>query len=321
MLDRIVGLASVVPFLIGSALSPPHAQARVDFTFKDPAIVESSALVVSDGLFVTTNDSGDGGRIFVVDQSGETVGTTTWDGEATDVESLAPAGTGQVWVGDTGDNRGDRASVSVLRVPFGRGDRHVDPPSYDLVYPGGPRDAETLLANPETGQLFVISKNIFGGTMYAAPRHLSTDQPNRLRAVADGLGFATDGCFFPDGRHYIVRNYTGATVYSFPDHEAVGSFRLPRQRQGEGIAVAEDGAVHVSTEGQYTDVLRVRLPRSIERAVNPPEPTPTPSPTPGSESDQTTPDPVDERPVWPWLFGGVIGVGAVVVLIRSLRPR
>ena len=46
------------------------ADVLVDLAFQDPAIVESSGLVVSDGLFVTTNDSGDSGRIFTVESSG-----------------------------------------------------------------------------------------------------------------------------------------------------------------------------------------------------------------------------------------------------------
>src|ERR687893_207498 len=45
----------------------------VAFVFQDPAIVESSGLAVVDGRVVTTNDSGDTGRVFTVDpRSGET---------------------------------------------------------------------------------------------------------------------------------------------------------------------------------------------------------------------------------------------------------
>lgn len=257
MLDRLVGALSVVPFVIGAASAPPDPPHSVDLTFRDPAIVESSGLVVRDGLFVTVNDSGDSGRIFTVDASGETVGTTSWADDPTDVEALAPAGDGHVWVGDIGDNPRSRGSIEVLRVPFGPGDRTVEPAAYELVYPDGAHDAETLLAHPVTGRLYVVTKDIFGGTMYAAPAELSADGPNELEAVVDAQAFATDGSFFPDGRSYVLRDYRGAAVYSFPDHERLAAFRLPAQPQGEGIAVAEDGSVHISTEGQFEDVLRV----------------------------------------------------------------
>ena len=71
----------------------------------------------------------------------------------TDVEALAPAGRGQVWVGDIGDNRSARSQVQVARIPVGRGDRDVSPTVYDLVYPDGAHDAETLVSDPRTGRL------------------------------------------------------------------------------------------------------------------------------------------------------------------------
>ena len=124
------------------------------------------------------------------------------------------------------------------RVPVGRGDVDVDTPSYELVYPDGPRDAESLLADPATGRLYVVSKGVFGGSLYAAPERLSAGRPNRLEEVGPVLAIATDAAFFPDGRHIIVRNYTEAAVYSWPELVEVGRFGLPDQQQGEGIAVA-----------------------------------------------------------------------------------
>lgn len=168
MLDRVLGLASALSFAVGAAVAPAGPASTEVLSFADPAIVESSGLALQDGLFLTVNDSGDTGRVFAVDRSGRTVGVTTW-GDATDVEAVAPAGHGEAWVGDLGDNTGSRASVQVLRVPVGRGDRTVSPTSYELVYPGGPRDAETLLVDPTTGRLYVVSKEIFGGASTSLP--------------------------------------------------------------------------------------------------------------------------------------------------------
>ncbi|HEU5038116.1 MAG TPA: hypothetical protein VFT70_14000 [Nocardioides sp.] len=228
----------------------------VDFAFADPAIVESSGLVVEHGLFVTANDSGDRGRIFTVDPSGATVGVTSWSLPATDVEALAPAGPGEVWVGDIGDNTASRPSVTLLRVPSGPGDRTVTPPAYSLVYPDGAHDAEALLAAPD-GRLLVVTKEFLGGAVYATPTQLSPSEPNELEKVGRTMGFVTDGAFFPDGRHYVLRDYGGAAVYTYPGNHRVASFRLPDQRQGEGIAVDAQGWVHVSSEGEHSEVLRV----------------------------------------------------------------
>jgi len=306
MLDRFLGLASVLSFAVGAAAAPPGPAAETVLTFADRAVVESSGLVAAgDGLFVTTNDSGDGGRIFVVDHSGRTVGTTTWSPEPVDVEALAPAVPGEVWVGDIGDNPGARDSIRVLRVPFGREHRAVEPVSYELVYPDGARDAETLLAHPRTGRLLVVSKDIFGGVVYAAPRRLSSERPNRLRPVADGFAFATDGSFFPDGRHYVVRGYAGASIYTYPGHERVGSFPLPDQQQGEGIAVGPDDELYLSTEGQHSELLRMPVPTRIAAAMEPrPEPSPaSPSATGGGVEPVEVAPPEADTP-WGWVGGG-----------------
>lgn len=311
MLDRVLGLVSLVPFAIGSMAAPASAPSSVDFEFQDPAIVESSGLVVRDGLFLTTNDSGDGGRVFVVDGSGKTVGTTSWEQEPQDVEALAPAEKGYVWVADIGDNSAGRDTITVLHVPYGRTVQEVEPASYTLVYPDHAHDAEALLANPRTGQLFVVSKNIFGGTVYAAPRQLSESEPNELREVADEVkSVVTDGSFFPDGKHYVLRDYVGATVYSFPDHEPLGSFTLPAQRQGEGIAVDEEDVLHVSTEGQFTEVRSVEVPPKLQRAMAPQEPAAT--------SPSTVADEESDEPVWPWFLIGGAAAGFVLLALRKL---
>ncbi len=213
-----------------------------------------------DGLVVTTNDSGDSGRVFVVDPAtGGTVGVTSWPSAPVDVEAIAPAGPGQVWVGDLGDNRAVRDSVEVFRVPVGRGDVAATPTAYELVYPDGARDAEALVRHPVTGQLFVITKGIFGGTVYAAPVPLRADRPNRLVEVGEAPGIVTDATFLPGGGGVVMRTYTDAYVADFPSWQPVTSWALPAQDQGEGITVGPDGLL-LSSEGARSKVLSVPLP-------------------------------------------------------------
>ena len=120
------------------------------------------------------------------------------------------------------------------------------------------------------------------------------------------IGIATDGAFFPDGLHLVVRDYSSAVVYSWPDLEEVGTIPLPRQPQGEGIAVDEDGAVFVSSEGARSQVLRIAVPGRIRQALDAPASSrPTPSTGPPSADGA---EPADE-PLWPWLLGGGAGRG------------
>jgi hypothetical protein len=328
-LAGLTGLAALLPFTLGA--SGAADDTAVELTFRDPEIVESSGLAVVGDLLVTTNDSGDEGRVFAVDASGRTVGTSHWSPDPVDVEALAPGQGSSVWVGDIGDNSGNRDSIRVASVTVGRGETDADGPAYDLVYPDGARDAESLLVHPVTGRLYVATKEIFGGLLFAAPEDLDPTRPNRLTEVGPVVSIATDAAFFPDGRHLVVRSYESARIYGFPSLEPVADLDLPDQEQGEGVAVSADGDLLVSTEGQHTDVLRVPLPDALREVVLP-EPTPSPGPGPSSSASDR-PDTVSregrelpettetQRSPWPWFLGGFIGLGIIVVLMRSLRRR
>ncbi|WP_460848150.1 hypothetical protein [Nocardioides ultimimeridianus] len=311
--ERLAAGLVVAPFLAGafvgaSAAGPAGGTTVCSFT--DPAITEASGLVRTGGLFVTMNDSGDSARVFAVDpRTCATVGVTRWSADAIDDESLAPAGPGYVWVGDTGDNLETRSSITVAKVPVGRGERTVPGEIHELVYPDGSHDAETLLRNPVTGRLYVVSKE-FVGRIYAAPRHLHAG-PNRLVAGRTVLGIATDGAFFPDGQHLILRNYGQAVIYTWPALTEVARIDLPSQRQGEGIAVAGDGRIYLSSEGVHAPVLELHLSAAVRKALAGTAPrcclgsvTPTGDPTPW----------------WPWVAGGVVVAavaGGIAVRVRK----
>ncbi len=324
----LAGLAVAAPFAMGFAvaIAAPAPHGTTVFDFSDPAVIEASALVVQDGLFLTTNDSGDSGRVFAVDRSGDTVGVTHWSTDPTDCEGLAPGGPGHVWVGDIGDNLAQRSSVTITRVPVGRGERTVSETSYRLAYPHGPTDAETLVRDPVTGRLYIATKNVFGGALYAVPAHPSATGVNRLQQVGHVLPIATDGAFFPDGRHLIVRSYSRAAVYDWPSLQRLGTFDLPSQQQGEGIAVAADGRIYLSSEGLHAPVLEIALPPEIRTAMAPAPSTsapasPSPTPSAGPGAGEQPADDATSRDAWPWALGGLLAVGALLVLVRALRPR
>ena len=329
MTERVLAALAAIPFLLGTA-SAPADRAEVVFAFEDPAIVESSGLAVVDGLVVTTNDSGDSGRLFVVDPAtGATRSEVAWDDDPTDVEALAPDGRGGVWVGDIGDNRGSRESIRVADVPV-RGDGAGGAPRvFELVYPDGAQDAETLLADPSTDRLYVATKSPFGGRLYAAPVPLDPQRPNRLEPLGGVLPLATDGAFLADGQRLVIRNYGVAVVYAFPSLERLQQFRLPAQPQGEGLAVDADGSLLLSSEGLHAEVLRVLLPApppaaesGSEAASAEPSASAAPSPGTRSREDRELPESTeDQRAPWPWFLGGLAGVGFIVVLTWSLRQR
>lgn len=333
---RASGRALAVPVLMMLMVLPvvgvPSATAAADedsqavpvFAFEGDRIDESSGLADGGDVLFTVNDSGDGPFVYAVDKAtGETVAVTTYaDHGVADVEAVA-GDARRLWVGDIGDNQRARTDVEVYRLrPAVTDDRAVTADRFALTYPNGPRDAETLLVHPATGRLYVVSKAMLGGTVYAVPQDLRTDRANEMRAVADlPPGLVTDGVFLPDGDHVLLRTYSSAVVYTFPGFDQVATFALPPQRQGEAVTVDGGGHLYVSSEGSHAAVYRL-----ARRASSLTAPAATSRADTGRADDpvgRRVPPGVDlDRPRWLVLLILVVVVGAFGYrVVRAFRRR
>lgn len=239
--------------VLALALLLPAADHAV-FTFQDPAITEASGLVDLGPLMVVTNDSGSTGVVQVVDSRGRTVGHSSYSTEPWDVEALAPAGPGRVYVGDIGDNQSLRSALRVWDVPVGRGSR-TGGTSYTLSYPDGAHDAESLLH--WRGRLYVVTKRFTGGAIYAAPSPLRSGVMRRVGTVGT---FATDAAVLPGSSVALVRSYGRAIAVRMPTGRMIGTLDLPAQQQGEAISVGPHWRIRVTSEGEHQDVLQVPTP-------------------------------------------------------------
>ncbi len=236
--------------------------------------------------------------------------------------------------GDIGDNNEDRPSVDLYRVPVRQplGDGEVQADRYRLVYPDGPHDAEAVLVHPTTGRIYLVSKGILGGTVYAAP-----DPLDRNSVEPDGRGSGRCRVWSPTVRSSptagtsSLRTYGTAAVYTFPGLRPVDGFDLPAQEQGEAIAVDEAGRVFIGTEGTNTEVLQLRLPATVRAALggipaptgSAPSSSPTP-PAPAGDAADPTSDRATEDGDGVWIAGGVLLVilaGGLVVTASRRRSR
>ena len=317
-------------------VAPGAAAVRADgeepvqlFTISDPHITESSGLATSwamPGILWTVNDSGDKPRVYGIDPTGQTVATLTLRGApARDIEAVAvgpkDGGGSWLWVGDIGDNLSSWPTVRVYRAPEPSATCDCDVPwtQYDLEFPDGPRDAEALLVDPATGQLFVVSKRVQGAAVYAAPKELSADSVNVLTKVAKAPPLVTDGSFALDGR-LVIRDYLRAYVSAGVGDDS-DRLALPLQPQGESITWTTDGAsVLVGSEGEDSVVWQVPVP--------PAEPSPSgageSSPPSSSQAPEPPADPEsgDSPIVWVVLVVGlVVGGGLGLLARRSGRSR
>ena len=207
--------------------------------------------------------------------------------------------------------------------------------------PGGARATPSRCSrDPATDQLYVISKGVFGGAVYAAPGRLSADRPNRLTrgrpgaADRDRRGVlprrpARDRARVLRGGRLLVAGARAAGPVRAAAPTAGRGHRCRRRRHDLRLVggPARAGAAH-----------RAAGRRPAGHGGGPASPSPTPSASPEPSPDararpSQTPPPgtrqgtelpeqdAGPRSAWGWAVGGLLGLGIVVVLVRALRPR
>jgi hypothetical protein len=279
-------LAAVVVGMPVAALAGPRTDAGGSgFRLGDERIGESSGLALSHRhphVVWTANDSGDSARVFAVDtRTGRTVGVHHFGAEVRDVEALAMTPDGRVLVGDIGDNGANRSSVRVYSFAEpALGETSGAAESWQLAYPDGPHDAESLAVDPTTGRVYVVTK-AQAGAVYALPVRPSGSGTNRLTKVAAAPAVATDAVFLAGGSALAVRTYLALVLLDGKDFHRVASASLPMQPQGETLALAPDGkGLLAGSEGQHSLVQEVAVP-------TPAAATPSTTATPASPPART----------------------------------
>ncbi len=257
----------------------------------DPAIVETSGLVASrtqpDVLWLH-NDSGDTPRVFAVRPTGETIASYLLEGAfALDWEDMAlgpgpEAGVDHLYLADIGDNGTIRGYVTVYRVPEpvvdaagGEGLPLGGVVPIDLKYPDGPHNAETLLSDPLTGDLLIVTKEDAGPSrVFRAVAPIDVESKTTMEEIATlsfgveplpGSPLATGGDIADDGSLAIVRTYSHAFAWRRPTGvdlaEAFAGPPCPLptlpDADGEALAVLPGGSAFVTiSEGAMVPVRR-----------------------------------------------------------------
>lgn len=271
---RLPLLALAAGLVVVAVTSPSYAgggaaaESRIIFHINVPTITESSSLAVSTThhrLVYTTNDSGDGPYVYVLNRSGELVGTTTLSGVTpVDIEALSAGKDGSLIVADIGDSSAKRAGVQVYKIPQPTsGDHTVTPTMVTLTYSDGPRNAESVVWDPASRRLVVVSKLAVGGQIYETPTNVFSGPTATLTPVGDAPsgGMSTDASLLPGHAAIVVRTYRDAVIYHYPGYTYWADLDLPTQQMGESIAWVPGGkAVWVGSEGVDSPVWSVPLP-------------------------------------------------------------
>lgn len=246
-----------------------------------PVVNEASGMVASRnnaGVLWVHNDSGDAARVYALDTRGRYLGAFRLEGiQAIDCEDLAMGpgplpGVDYLYLGDIGDNEAQRDTIRLYRFPepvvaSSGGDQSMSlgrPDVITLSYPDGPRDAETLLCDPRSGELVIVSKGDAGNRVYRCPALPAGSHTRRLEYVGgmswpvfpSSLLGAVAGDVSPEGHEILIKNYAGAFLYQRPAQKSIGeaiigdaigtSVPCRKERMGESIAFDPTGT------GYYT---------------------------------------------------------------------
>ncbi len=230
-------------------------------------ITEASGIVASrknPSVLWVHNDSGNSARVYALNTEGKLLVSCRVRGaRCRDWEDIA-IGPGPdkkrdyLYIGDIGDNKSKHPSITIYRIP----EPHIDPNSVsadeqigpaeaiELVYPDGPKDAETLMVDPVDGDIYIISKRKLFSQVFRATSAELTQKPVRLSHVAVlPWALAVGGDISPDGKYIIVRSLSHASLWIRPNGKPLwqvfsqkpDDIKLMPEPQGEAICFDADG--------------------------------------------------------------------------------
>ncbi|WP_414829465.1 hypothetical protein [Alteromonas sp. H39] len=228
-----------------------------------PSLVsESSGLYCLNNQALTINDSGNAATVFTIDSKARIVAQNTMEKPNVDWEAIT-ASDDTVFVGDVGNNRGNRSSLSIEVI---NRDTMEFVRSLSIDYEGYKAgqnvpyahdyDAEAMTRHD--GKLLLFSKSWASRVSHVY--EVNTDVAHQaLKAVAhiEGLpGVITGADWDRIRQHYVIVGYASDPFGNFdtflaeitPEFTVSKLWPLPDHNQVEGVCVANDGSYWVTQE-------------------------------------------------------------------------
>ena len=255
---------------------------------KPKQLSEVSGLVASrkhPGLLWLHND-GDSGLLFAITTSGKLAALVGCPVKIDDFEDIAigpnpKTGRDDLYLADIGDNDQRRREIRVVRMAEpdlaeADGDQiHVE--SADVIrlrYPDGAHDAEALIVDPESGDLFIVTKDSRKARLFRCPaKALNGNAVTTLERVDDlDVAEISSAAIAPDGSRIILRRETRGWIWNRDDGQSVAAAlqgpatEIPvlGKRQGpngEAVSFSPDGrSYYTVSEGKSQAVYSFPVP-------------------------------------------------------------
>lgn len=194
---------------------------------QSPLLKEASGLAVSrthEGVLWSHNDQGHSNRLYAIGAKGENYGYFVLNGAGSrDYEDICigpgPADhVNYLYIGDIGNNDASHKYLVIYRQPEPalsqlqhNGIYQVAAGQIDRIecdYADEPVDCETLMIDPLTKDLYIVSKRGFRSIVYQLPYPPSTTQRNKLKKLVQlPFNTAVSGDISDDGSCIVIKDY------------------------------------------------------------------------------------------------------------------
>jgi len=275
-------------------LSPDYEKPVTVGKIESNDITESSGLAASlcqADVFWTHNDSGDDAFIFAINSKGKHLGTWRVGGARnSDWEDIGAfkdtAGNCYLFIGDIGNNKRERNEQRFYRVrepvlsSQGSASNKKNPlptePAETVVfkYPDTPHDAETMIVQPRTGDVYVLTKRIDGPSLvfkitprFESPATVLAEKVGEVALPTVPNGLLTGGGVSPDGTRVVVCDYSAGYELNlgnpgnFDDiwKQKPVPIDLGDRKQGESVTFSSDGrSIFTTSEKKNSPIIEVK---------------------------------------------------------------
>ncbi len=206
---------------------------------------------VNEGYLWVQQDSGNPPLIYLLKHDGTITDSILIEGATNrDWEDIALSGN-RLFIGDIGDNNATYPDYAFYRFdePLLGTERVSNYDKIEFKYSDGSHDAEAFLVDPNTKDIYIITKRDTKSKVYKLAYPQSTLSMNEAVFVFD-LSFngAVSAAISPDGKDVIVKTYTTLYYYTknATDDISVALAKVPStldyqiEIQGEAISFGSD---------------------------------------------------------------------------------
>ncbi|MCC6825168.1 MAG: hypothetical protein IT172_05415 [Acidobacteria bacterium] len=268
---------------------PPKTVGKIS----DDAIPESSGIAASKcqpDVFWTHNDSGYEPYLFAISLTGTKLGmwkvpnarNLNWEDIAIYKDN---SGKCYLYIGEIGDNGLVRDIHTIYRVAEPKIPRSgparsnivgstTDAATLNFIYADGRHDAETLLVDPQTADIYILTKQLTGPSgVYKLQSDFGKAGTAKAEKVAEVSfpaipnGAVTGGDISPDGRRVAICDYGAAYELRLPDSahsfdeiwsQPIETIDAGKRKAGEAITYTPDGnALVLTSEGRGEPIIEI----------------------------------------------------------------